>query len=139
MPARSRHLPRHLSWPLSSTDIRAALGDQEADAADLWFAHEPWSDGTVLQVEWIPPIPSNYGRGFPVGILSPLRIRVGPLAAAERALAREALRRRALPALAAWVDTARHAPDGWSLCRHSRSWRFADGTITHREDQQPYR
>ncbi|MBD0695880.1 hypothetical protein [Streptomyces sp. CBMA123] len=67
-----------------------------------------------------------------------MRIRVAPLPAAERAAARHILRQSALPELAAWISAARHAPETWTLSRHSRSWRSEGSSTAHRDDQQSY-
>ncbi len=56
MPARNRRLPRHLSWPLTTTDIRSALGVEEADSVRLYFGGRLAEDGTVLYVQWVPPV-----------------------------------------------------------------------------------
>ncbi|MFE0653382.1 hypothetical protein ACFVZH_32915 [Streptomyces sp. NPDC059534] len=139
MPARNRRLPRDLSWPLTTSDIRAALGEQVTSAADLGFDERPHDDGTLLHVEWIPPISSNYGNGIHPTLWSSVRIRVAPLPATERAAARYALRQRALPELAAWIGAAQRAPEGWTLTWHSRSWRLVPGATAYRDDYQPYR
>lgn len=139
MPARNRRLPRDLSWPLTTSDIRAALGEQVADAADVGFVDQPRSDGTLLHVEWIPPISSNYGSGIHPALWYSVRVRVAPLPSTERAAARGILREHALPELAAWISAAQRAPVGWTLTRRSRSWRTAGSTAIHTDDWQPYR
>ncbi|MGW1274181.1 hypothetical protein ACWD5A_37000, partial [Streptomyces sp. NPDC002491] len=85
MPARNRRLPRDMSWPLTASDIRAALGEQVADAADVGFGDQARSDGTLLHVEWTPPISSNYGSGIHPALWNSIRIRVMPLPSTERA------------------------------------------------------
>ncbi|MER6563524.1 hypothetical protein ABT300_38535 [Streptomyces sp. NPDC001027] len=139
MPARNRRLPRDMSWPLTASDIRAALGEQVADAADVGFGDQARSDGTLLHVEWTPPISSNYGSGIHPALWNSIRIRVMPLPSTERAAARRVLRENALPELAAWISAARRAPEGWTLTRRSRSWRTAGGAAVSRDDGQPYR
>ncbi|MGW6982988.1 hypothetical protein ACWGE1_26715 [Streptomyces sp. NPDC054932] len=139
MSARNRRLPRDLSWPLSPTDIRTALGTGETIAVDLRFDDRTWSDGTLLHVEWIPPLSSNYGTGIDPGLWNTVRIHIAPIADIRRGIARLALLRHALPELAAWTYAARSAPEGWALSSHSRSWRFEDRSIAHRDDHEPYR
>ncbi|MEH0448002.1 MULTISPECIES: hypothetical protein [unclassified Streptomyces] len=139
MPARNRRLPRGLSWPLTASDIRAALGEQVGEGADLGFGDHPHSDGTVLHVEWVPPISSNYGSGIHPSLWYSVRIRVAPLPSAERAAVRRVLQEQALPELAAWIRAAQRAPEGWTLTRRSRSWRTAGSAAVHRDDWQPYR
>lgn len=138
MPARNRRLPRDLSWPLTPTDIRIALDTQETDDVDVDFGDRPWGDGTALCVEWVPPTSSNYGAGIHPRWWSTVRIRIAPLPATERAAARHALRQSALPELAAWISAAQHAPEAWTLTRHSRSWRPEGNLTVYRDDQQPY-
>ncbi|MFE7526496.1 hypothetical protein ACFU7Y_12305 [Kitasatospora sp. NPDC057542] len=138
MPARNHRLPRDLAWPLTPTDIRTVLGAHETDAADLDFDNRPWEDGTALHVEWVPRLSSNYGGGIHPTWWCTVRIRVAPLPAADRAAARHILRQNALPELAAWISAARHAPEPWTLSRHSRSWRPEGSSTAHRDDQQPY-
>ncbi|MDQ0964312.1 hypothetical protein QFZ66_008190 [Streptomyces sp. B4I13] len=139
VPARNRRLPRDLSWPLTPSDIRAALGEQVADAADVSFVDQPRGDGTLLHVEWIPPISSNYGSGIHPALWYSVSIRVAPLPSTERAAARSILREHALPELAAWIRAAQRAPEAWTLTRHSRSWRTAGSTAVCTDDRQPYR
>ncbi|MEV6205680.1 hypothetical protein [Kitasatospora sp. NPDC051914] len=139
MPARNRRLPRHLSWPLTPTDLREALGGEPVAPDAVSFDGHPWGDGTLLQVTWLPPTSSNYGQGIHPGLWNTLQIAVAPLPAGERAAARELLRGRVLPELRAWIANARQAPEGWKLSPHSRSWRIEDGTVTRGEDGQPYR
>ncbi|MFF2077984.1 hypothetical protein ACFVXG_24905 [Kitasatospora sp. NPDC058162] len=140
MPSRNRRLPRELSWPLTPTDVRAVLGAQETDAVDLYFSDSTAPDGTLLHAEWVPPLRSNYGvGGFHPAVWSSVWVRVTPLPAAERAAARLALRHSALPELAAWIAAVRTAPEGWTLSRHSRSWRLAGGTTASRDDREPWR
>ncbi|MFE9171367.1 hypothetical protein ACFYNZ_17895 [Streptomyces kebangsaanensis] len=140
MPARNRRLPRHLSWPLTPTDIRDALGEQEAEAAELSFADQLVEDGTLLYVWWIPPRVSNYGNGFHPSLWYSVQITVCPLPATERAAARHTLRQHALPELRAWIDTARQAPESWTLTEHWRSWRLTGGgaAVVHSDDWKPY-
>ncbi|MFD5617574.1 hypothetical protein [Streptomyces yangpuensis] len=138
MSARNRHLPRDLSWPLSPNDIRTALGAAEMPAVNLQFDDRPWSDGTLLHAEWIPPLSSNHGTGTDPGLWNSVRIRIAPITDARRGVARLALLRHALPELAAWTGSARRAPEGWTLSRHSRSWRYEGRAIAHRDDHQPY-
>ncbi|WNI25982.1 hypothetical protein [Streptomyces sp. ITFR-16] len=139
MPSRNRRLPRHLSWPLTPTDIRTALGEQESALTHPDFADHPYEDRTLLHVEWSPPVSSNYGNGIHPDLWSSVAVRVGPLPATERAAARQALREHALPELAAWIDASRRAPQGWTLSRHSRSWRVEGRATVHRDDWKPYR
>lgn len=139
MPARNRRLPRHLSWPLTASDVRAALGEQAAGTVALHFDERPHEDGTLLRVEWIPHIASNYGSGLHPSCWNSVRVRVAPLPAAQRATARRVLKAHALDELVAWVEAARSAPEGWALSRRSRSWRPAENATVHRDDEQPYR
>ncbi|MGW6912890.1 hypothetical protein ACWGB8_03550 [Kitasatospora sp. NPDC054939] len=139
MSARNRRLPRDLSWPLSPTDIhRRGLGAGWAIPVDLRFDVRPWSDGTLLHVEWIPPVSSNYGTGTHPGLWNSIRIHIAPIADARRGRARLALLAHALPGLAAWTEAARCAPEGWALSSHSRSWRFEGRYVCHRDDHEPY-
>ncbi|MFG1808165.1 hypothetical protein [Streptomyces sp. NPDC049040] len=139
MPSRSRRLPRDLSWPLTATDIRSALGEQESDLVELRFGNVPYDDGTLLHADWTPPLSSNYGAGVHPSLWNSVAIRVAPLPPGERAAARRILRTDALPELATWIHAARRAPQGWTLTRHSRSWRLAGSITVHRDDRQPYR
>ncbi len=138
MPARNRRLPRGLSWPLTPTDIRTVLGAQEADAVDLDFGDRLWGDGTALHAEWVPPISANYGGGIHPSWWCTVRVRIAPLPATERAAARHVLREIAVPELAAWISATRHAPEAWTLSRHSRSWRPEGSTTAYRDDLRPY-
>ncbi|MFF2819537.1 hypothetical protein ACFVT9_28955 [Kitasatospora cineracea] len=138
MPARNRRLPRHLSWPLTSTDICSALGETPSDALRLSFFDHHWTDGTVLQASWVPPIGSNYGAGLPPDWWSSVQITVGPVPSGERAAVRQILREQALPELRDWVDKARNGPEGWVLSRHSIAWQYADQSLYLSRDQQPY-
>lgn len=119
-------------------DIRAVLEEEAATDIDLGFDNRPRADGTVLHVEWVPPISSNYGGGIHPTLWSSMRIRVAPLAATDRNAARKALRQHALPELADWISAARCAPEVWTLSRHSRDWRTAGHSTVHRDDGQPY-
>ncbi|MFE3504983.1 hypothetical protein ACFXPX_16785 [Kitasatospora sp. NPDC059146] len=142
MPSRNRRLPSGLSWPLTATDVRDALGVLGAERADtvrLDFDSRPWEDGTLLHAEWIPPVRSNYGTGgFHPAWWSTVRVGVSPLPAAERPTARLALRHGALPELAAWIDATRTAPETWTHSRHSRRWRLAGTATTFCDDLRPW-
>ncbi|KIQ64911.1 hypothetical protein TR51_12510 [Kitasatospora griseola] len=135
MPARNRLLPRGLSWPLTPTDIRSALAEEDGTSVPLDFGRTAREDGVLLTVEWVPQIRSNYGGGIHPTWWETYRIQVAPLPSARRAAARQALRTEALPALAAWIAAARAAPEGWRSVRHSRSWQLAgDGVVTWLDD-----
>lgn len=138
VPARNRHLPRHLSWPLTSTDVRTALGEQMSEVKSLSFNQRCCDDGTLLSVYWTPVISSNYGSGYHPSFWSSVRISISPLPATARAAARQALRAHALPELSDWITEARRAPDGWTLTRHQRSWRLAGHATAHSDDGQPF-
>ncbi|MGX4733686.1 hypothetical protein [Kitasatospora griseola] len=127
MPARNRLLPRGLSWPLTPTDIRSALVEEDGTTVPLDFGRIAREDGVLLTVEWVPQIRGNYGGGIHPIWWETCRIRVAPLPSARRAAARQALRTEALPALAAWIAAARTAPEGWRSAGHCRSWRVVDG------------
>ncbi|MFD7640845.1 hypothetical protein ACFV4P_09330 [Kitasatospora sp. NPDC059795] len=155
MPARNRMLPRGLSWPLTSTDIRSVLGEGEGEAegegagegegegaregdasVDVTFWWLARGDGELLAVEWLPERRGNYGGTHP-HLWETFKIWVSPLPSARRAAARQALRAEALPALAAWIAAARNAPEGWRAARHSRSWRVGDdGSVTWLDDRR---
>jgi hypothetical protein len=136
MPARNRNLPRHLAWPLTTTDIGGALGPRMAHVSKLWFRAEPTADGTLLRVEWVPATVSNYGMGSskPAYMLG-LQIRVSPLKAVDRAAARAVLRQVALPELDTWICHALQASESWLQVRHDRCWQLTDGRLTRHEEQ----
>ncbi len=138
VPARNRRLPRHLSWPLTSTDVCSALGETPSSALRLSFFDHHWTDGTVLQVSWVPPIGSNYGTGLPPDWWSSVWITVGPVPGGERAAVRQVLREQALPELRSWVEKARNGSEAWALSRHSIAWRYVDQSLHLSCDQQPY-
>ncbi|MFJ4188778.1 hypothetical protein [Kitasatospora sp. NPDC089509] len=141
MPARNRRLPRHLSWPLTPTDLREALGapeTQESDAADVHFGTLPPGDGPLLTVSWEPRPSSNYTfSGTRPSWWTPVRISVGTVPGTERAATRHALRQSALPELAAWIRAARQAPEAWRLSTHRRSWLLTGDGVTHCGDAPP--
>ncbi|WP_407913995.1 hypothetical protein [Kitasatospora sp. NE20-6] len=139
MPARNRRLPRHLSWPLTPTDIRTALGDRLAEVDEVHFDDRPWDDGTLLHVAFTPVVPSNHGNGIHPDRWLRIQVSVAPLPAADRAAARHVLQQHALAELRAWIDGARRAPEAWTLTRHSRSWCLAGSSAAHRDDGRPYR
>ncbi|WP_329561097.1 hypothetical protein [Kitasatospora sp. NBC_01266] len=139
MPARNRRLPRHLSWPLTRTDVQTALGERFAEVDELSFGGHPWGDGTLLHVGWTPVVRANYGSGVHPSRWCRIHVSVCPLPAADRAAARRALQEHVLAELGAWIDNARHAPETWTLTWHSRSWRLVAGAAAHRDDRQPYR
>ncbi|MFF0391104.1 hypothetical protein ACFYS8_20810 [Kitasatospora sp. NPDC004615] len=138
MPARNRRLPRHLSWPLTSTDVCSALGETPSNALMLHFDNVPRTDGTLLRASWMPPIGSNYGTGLCPDMWSSVWITIATVPSGERAAARRILREQALPALREWVDKARHGSEAWALSRHSISWRLVDQSLHLSRDQQPY-
>ncbi|QKW23401.1 hypothetical protein HUT16_33805 [Kitasatospora sp. NA04385] len=139
MPARNRRLPRHLSWPLTSTDIASALGEPPSDALRLSFFDHHWTDGTLLKADWVPPIGSNHGAGLPPDWWSSVFITVAPVPGGERATTRRILREQALPELRRWIDDARHRSQAWALSRHSISWRLAGRSLHLSHDGRPYR
>jgi hypothetical protein len=63
MSARNRRLPRHLSWPSTTSDISDALGLHMTRIGNLGFRGDPSNDGTLLRVGWVPPVTSSYGIG----------------------------------------------------------------------------
>ncbi|WP_159400262.1 hypothetical protein [Streptomyces sp. XY431] len=138
MPARNRRLPRHLSWPLTSTDICSALGETPSNALQLGFFDHHWTDRTLLKARWVPPTGSNYGTGLPPDWWSSVWITVGPIPSSERATAHQVLREQALPELRTWVGKARNGSEAWALSRHSIAWRYVDQSLDLSHDQQPY-
>ncbi len=139
MPARSRRLPRHLSWPLTTTDICSALGETPSKSLQLSFFDHHWTDGTLLKASWVPPTGSNYGTGLPPDWWSSVWLTVGPVPGSERATTRDLLREHALPELQRWIDNARHGSQAWALSRHSISWQVAGQSLNLSHDGQPYR
>ena len=133
MPARDRKLPRHLSWPLTTTDIGDALGPHLSRVGKVWFGTVPNADGTLLRVEWVPALTSNYGGRLPAHMQG-FQIKVLPTRATERAGARATLRQGALPSLDTWIAQALDASDTWLRTRHQRRWRLANGFLTHHDD-----
>ena len=135
MPARNRRLPRHLSWPLATSDISDALGPRTAQIGRLWFNTDLNSDGYLLRVAWVPPPTSNYGVGTGMpGYMAGLQINVLPIRSAERAATRNTLRQEALPQLDAWITQALQAPETWLQTRHHRCWRVTDDRLTHQDE-----
>ncbi|MFJ5921391.1 hypothetical protein ACIQF6_02165 [Kitasatospora sp. NPDC092948] len=134
MPARNRQLPRGLSWPLTSTDIRSTLGAEDVPVG-FWRAVR--EDGVLVSAEWLPRLRGNYGGGIHPGLWETFRVEVWPLPSARRAAARQTLRAEVLPALVEWIAAARSAPEGWQVVGHSRSWRVADGgAVTYVDDRR---
>jgi hypothetical protein len=124
VPARNRRLPRHLAWPLTSTDLVEVLGDQYASVTWLRFMEN--SAENVLAVEWVPDRRFNYGHGsFPS-----LRVDVHAVKAAERRSVRAALRAQALPELRDWIEHAVGAPPTWQEARHYRYWTWTGDCFT---------
>jgi len=105
----------------TAADTHSALRERSAGISGIGFPTNARDDGTLLRVEWIPEIPSTYGAGIRLSAWTGLRITVSPLPAAERAAARRALVRRALPELCAWVGEAPRRSETWLLGRHGRS------------------
>ena len=136
MSARNRRLPRHLSWPLTTSDISDALGPRMTQIGNLGFRDNPSNDGTLLLVGWVPPVTSGYGvgTGMPAHMQG-LQITVLPLGAADRAAARTILRREALPQLDEWITRALQAPETWLLTRHGRQWQLINGHLTHHDER----
>ncbi|OKJ05603.1 hypothetical protein [Kitasatospora sp. CB01950] len=138
MPARNRRLPRHLSWPLTSTDICSVLDETRSQALHLSFFDRRWTDGAILKADWVPPIGSNYGAGLPPEWWSSVWITVGPVPSGERAAARRILREQALPELRSWVEKARNGSEAWALSRHSIAWQYANQSLRISHDGQLY-
>ncbi|KQV13957.1 MULTISPECIES: hypothetical protein [unclassified Kitasatospora] len=133
MPARNRRLPRHLSWPLTPSDLDAALGERMTRVERLYFSDRPHEDGSLLGIQW-------YGVNVHPTLRSRLSLTVGPLPATERAAARQILVRTCLPEVAAWIDEMVAASETWRQAGHYRHWRLAgDSGVTHRDDFDPYR
>ncbi len=139
MPARNRRLPRHLSWPLTTTDICSALDEPLSRTLHLDFDSVPWTDGTLLRARWVPPTGSNYGTGLHPDWWSSVWITVGPLPSGERATAHRILHDQAFPELRAWVGRARNGSEAWALSRHSIAWRLDGQSLHLSRDQRPYR
>jgi hypothetical protein len=106
-----------------------------ADVSAVWFCARPRDDGTLLYVEWVPELVSNYGVGRALEHMLGLQIRVYPLAAVERAAARAVLQREALPALDAWIRAASRASESWLQVRQGRRWWLAGGELAHHDER----
>jgi hypothetical protein len=132
MPARNRHLPRHLSWPLTTTDVNDALGTHLIHVVGLRFLTRNGS-GTMLGVEWVAPEPFNHGRGTHPNAVG-FHIDVIPIASGERAAARAVLQARALPQLHEWITHALAADETWLQERHRRYWKVVEGHLTHYDE-----
>jgi hypothetical protein len=136
MSARNRRLPRHLSWPLTTSGINDALGPHMTQIGNLGFRDNPSNDGTLLLVGWVPPVTSSYGIGTGMpAYMQGLQIRVFPLGTADRAAARTTLRQDALPQLDEWITRALQAPETWLLTRHERHWQLINGHLTHHDER----
>jgi hypothetical protein len=134
MTSRNKRLPRDRSWPLTATDIGEALGDRMSHVSDLRFLSEKSDAGDALGVEWVAAQSFNYGRGTHPDAVG-FRIDVIPVEKGDRADARAALRTHALPQLGEWMDRALMAGETWRSSNHSRYWLFADGSVTHRDEE----
>jgi hypothetical protein len=136
MSARNRRLPRHLSWPLTTSDISDALGPHMTQIGNLGFRDKPSNDGTLLRVGWVPPVTPSYGRGTAMPAhMQGLQIRVYPVAAADRAAARTTLRQEALPQLDEWITQALQAPETWLMTRHGQDWQLINGKLAHHDER----
>jgi len=133
MPARNRKLPRHLSCPLTDTDLGDALGPRLTRFGRVLFSTVPNADGTLLRVEWVPALTSNYGGRMPEHMQG-FQIRVLPTRATERAATRAVLRQGALPSLDTWITQALDASETWLQTRHQRRWHLTNGLLTRHDD-----
>jgi hypothetical protein len=136
MSARNRRLPRHLSWPLTTSDISDALGPHMAQIGHLWFRDKPSVDGALLRVGWVPPVTFSYGIGTGMpAYMQGIQIRVSPLETTDRAAARTILRQEAMPQLDEWITEALQARETWLLTRHGRYWQLINGHLTHHDER----
>ncbi|MCX4741258.1 hypothetical protein [Streptomyces antibioticus] len=133
MPARNRRLPRHLSWPLTTTDITECLGPYMSRVTDLCFVSGHGSETILLGASWTAPFSRNYGRGIHPDSVG-FYIDVHPVAATRRAAVRALLRTQALPQLHEWVARACAADETWRLAPHRHYWRLTDGLLTHHDE-----
>ncbi|GAA3001206.1 hypothetical protein JCM13580A_17040 [Streptomyces drozdowiczii] len=134
MSARNRRLPRHLAWPLTTTDISECLGPRMTRVRDLMFLSGHDSGPLVLGVTWLAPSRRNYGRGVHPDLVG-FHIDVHPVAATERSATRAVLRAQVLPQLREWVMRAITADETWQLTDHAYYWRMSDGRCTGSPDR----
>lgn len=101
--------------------------------SDLRFLSGHSDAGDAIGIEWVAAQPFNYGHGTHPNAVG-FRIDVISVPKSDRADARTALRTHALPQLGEWIDHALTASEIWRSSNHSRYWRFADGSVTHRDE-----
>ncbi|MBD0695451.1 hypothetical protein BG452_03965 [Streptomyces sp. CBMA123] len=123
-----------MSWPLTPTDIRTALGDALMDAVDLSFHEHISGSEVLLSAIWHPMTRSNYDYGELPDWWGKVQVSVGALPSHERARAREVLREHALPALRDWTAEAlQRTGEAWALHTRHRHWWVEDGRVHHCE------
>ncbi|MET7622724.1 hypothetical protein [Streptomyces sp. NPDC005408] len=133
MTSRNRRLPQNRAWPLTASDINEVLGDNMSHVSDLRFLTGHSDEGYAIGIEWVAAQSFNYGRGTHPDAVG-FRIDVIPVATADRADARAALRTHALPQLDEWINGALTADETWRSGSHRRYWRCVDGRVTHHDE-----
>ncbi|WP_327695165.1 hypothetical protein [Streptomyces sp. NBC_00459] len=131
---RSRRLPRHRAWPLTTTDVNESLGDLASHIRELSFLTGTDSGTIVLGARWLAPESRTYGGGIHPDSVG-FYVDVHPVDAADRAVIRATLKEAALPQLHAWIAQGLAGPETWRQTHHLHYWRLTDGHLTHADEE----
>ena len=133
MPARNRLLPRGHAWPLTATDVTAALGPlTRYVVGGVRFLTVVSPERYVLGVAWVAPASRSYGGGVHPDSVG-FRLDVLPVPAAERAAARALLREQGLAEAAQWVADTLTGDETRRWRSHSRYWQVVDGRLVQQD------
>ena len=131
---RSRRLPRHRAWSLTTTDVNESLGDLTSHIRELRVLTGTDSGTVVLGARWVAPESRTYGAGIHPDSVG-FYVDVHPVDAADRAVIRAILKEAALPQLHAWITQGLAGPETWRQTHHLHYWHLTDGHLTHADEE----
>jgi hypothetical protein len=116
------------AWPLSTNDLRLALGDVFDDVTLVW--HDSEFASPTVSARWAP----DWERRSRSHFSDDTSIAIWIYGVADKVAAEtgQTLRQVVLAELAQWVQQADRADEEWQGRGHSKDWLVENGNVTTR-------
>ena len=137
MASRRNSLARGRAWPVTTPDLRDALGDLLDAVSLVWYDTTNSGDDSVW-VSWKSEA-SRHPRAFAADENS-AAIWLTPANADEAETVGDLLRGQVLPQIVEWLTNAFDQDEDWQARDHAKYWTVRGGELTTRtHDQSPRR
>jgi hypothetical protein len=126
--SRRSSLARGRSWPITTSDLRAGLGDTFDEVGLVWY--ETDEDDDLVWVSWKPDA-DRHPESFAADDNS-MTIWVAPVDVEVAQQTHDLICSEVLPSVREWIRDAISREIEWQSRSHSKRWRVADGSVSSR-------